>query len=297
MTPEEIRSQIALVQRSSRQTAIALVCVAVLALVFTMVNVTLFAIGEQVPGAIAWLLDPMASVALGSMILAEGTLARFGCNSGPWANAVKWYAGLATWAMNIWSSAAAHSAAGVLLHSVAPGIVLGLAAAAPVVRRQFAAVVSDLEQELRDIDDERARQQAMEIAREQAERERIHRERQVLAEVESKERVAKIEQERLERQTLELARIQLEHQERIQADAAVTTALTPASDSKPRDSSRPVERREVDLDRLIEQARPLVAQGLGRAAIQAKLKTTEHWARKAIEGARKDRTPLRAVSR
>lgn len=276
MAPDEIRSQIALVHRSSRQTAVALVCVAVLALVFTMVNVTLFAIGEKVPGAIAWLLDPMASVALGSMILAEGTLARFGRDSGPWANAVKWYAGLATWAMNIWSSAAAHSAAGVLLHSVAPGIVLGLAAATPALRCQFAAVVADLEQELRGIDEERARQDAVA-------QERIHR-----------EQLSRIEQERLERQTIELARIQVEHQERIQANAAVAAAVAPVA---PKDSPRPVERREVDLDQLIELARPLVAQGLGRAAIQAKLKTTEHWARKAIEGARKDRTPLHAVSR
>ncbi|MGH7745549.1 MAG: hypothetical protein ACREQ5_12275 [Candidatus Dormibacteria bacterium] len=137
------------VMRMGRHGVQVLAVVLVLALVFTMVNVQQFAAqGQPVGGVqwfIAWLLDPMASITMAAAIVFEGLLADHGRPKEPWLNATKWYAGVATWTMNIWSSAAAGSLAGVVLHSVAPGILLGLAEAAPRVRRSMAVVIADLE--------------------------------------------------------------------------------------------------------------------------------------------------------
>jgi hypothetical protein len=121
--------------------------VLVLALVFTMVNVQQFAAVGQSLGSfqwwIAWLLDPMASITMGAAIVYEGLLADFGRSVG-WLTATKWYAGIATWAMNIWTSLVNAIPSGVLLHSVAPGLVLLLAEAAPRVRAHLAEITGEL---------------------------------------------------------------------------------------------------------------------------------------------------------
>lgn len=121
--------------------------VLVLALVFTMVNVQQFAAAGQPLDSfqwwIAWLLDPMASITMGAAIVYEGLLADFGRTVG-WLTATKWYAGIATWAMNIWVSLVGVVPSGVLLHSVAPGLVLLLAEAAPRVRAHLAEITVEL---------------------------------------------------------------------------------------------------------------------------------------------------------
>jgi hypothetical protein len=128
----------------------SLALVLVLALLFTMVNVATFAAaGHPVDSFqwwIAWLLDPMASITMGTAIVFEGLLAGYGRHVG-WLTATKWYAGLCTWAMNIWVSLTSRSLAGVLLHSVAPGLVLLLAEAAPRVRQHMAEIVHELRQD------------------------------------------------------------------------------------------------------------------------------------------------------
>lgn len=128
----------------------SLALVLVLALLFTMVNVATFAAaGHPVASFqwwIAWLLDPMASITMGTAIVFEGLLAGYGRKVG-WLTATKWYAGLCTWAMNVWVSVTSGSLAGVLLHSVAPGLVLLLAEAAPRVRQHMAEIVHELRQD------------------------------------------------------------------------------------------------------------------------------------------------------
>ncbi|MGH3525765.1 MAG: hypothetical protein ACRDQ6_00440 [Pseudonocardiaceae bacterium] len=137
------------VLRMGRHGVQVLAVVLVLALVFTMVNVQQFAArGHPQYGVqwwIAWLLDPMASLTMAAAIVFEGLLADYGKPKVQWLTITKWYAGVATWGMNIWASAATHSLAGIWLHSVAPGLVLGLAEAAPRVRRHMAAIIEDLE--------------------------------------------------------------------------------------------------------------------------------------------------------
>jgi hypothetical protein len=152
------------------------VTVALLALAFTMVNVQLFAAsGHRVDSFewwISWLLDPMASITMGTAIVFEGVLAGYDRKEG-WLAATKWYAGGCTWAMNIWSSLVAASPSGVLLHSVAPGLVLLLAEAAPRVRRMLTEIVAGLERQA--VDAEQARRDAQ-LAVDRAEHEARQRE-------------------------------------------------------------------------------------------------------------------------
>ncbi|MBV9059430.1 MAG: hypothetical protein JO296_08420 [Pseudonocardiales bacterium] len=125
-----------------------LAIVMTLALVFTMVNVQQFAAqGHPEFGVqwwIAWLLDPMASLTMVAAIVYEGLLSDYGKLRVVWLEITKWYAGIGTWGMNIWSSAAVSSWHGVWLHSIAPGIALGLAQAAPRVRRHIAEILEEL---------------------------------------------------------------------------------------------------------------------------------------------------------
>lgn len=114
------------------------------ALLFTATNVTLFAVAHGTPWFIAWLLDPLASVALLAVLVGDGVLSRHGLRSGPWAAAVKLGAGSATWAMNVWESVTARDPAAVLLHSIAPALLIGLAHATPAYRIGFAVVLGRL---------------------------------------------------------------------------------------------------------------------------------------------------------
>lgn len=139
------------VVRMGRHGVQVLAVVLVLALVFTMVNVQQFAAqGQPVRSFewwISWLLDPMASLTMAAAIVFEGLLADYGKPKVPWLIATKWYAGIATWGMNIWTSLVDTIPSGMLLHSVAPGLVLLLAEAAPRVRRAMAEIVIDAERD------------------------------------------------------------------------------------------------------------------------------------------------------
>jgi hypothetical protein len=147
MTTTDHRAEAEWLTRMARWGAYALTTVAVLALVFTMVNVQQFAAAGHPVGSfqwfIAWLLDPMASITLGTAIVWRSVLADHNRNE-PWLNATMWYAGIATYVMNTWASWAAGSPSGVVLHSVAPGLILLLAESAPRVRRHFAEIRAEL---------------------------------------------------------------------------------------------------------------------------------------------------------
>jgi hypothetical protein len=148
-TPTECHDQIAWLEKITRAGTRVLVIVLALALVFTMVNVQQFAsTGHQFPSFqwwIAWLLDPMASLTMASAIVFEWTLASYGRREA-WLTATKWFAGLATLVMNVWSSFFGDSASpsGVVLHLVAPGLLLFLAEAAPRAHKQLAGIIAEL---------------------------------------------------------------------------------------------------------------------------------------------------------
>ncbi|MFF7248966.1 hypothetical protein ACFZBU_34225 [Embleya sp. NPDC008237] len=144
-------------RRADRGLTVALLIVGGLALVFTCVNVTLFAIEHGTAWYIAWLLDPMVSLSLGAVLLADGFL---GDRPGGSATALRLFAGLATWAMNVWGSVWPDGsfgvprypdAAGIVLHSVPPVLLILLAEAVTVYRRRIADLIGKLEEEAADL--------------------------------------------------------------------------------------------------------------------------------------------------
>jgi hypothetical protein len=117
-----------------------------LGLAFTMVNVQQFAAAGSerwsLPWLAAWLLDPMVSLVLIAVLRAEQVTARWQVpETGPWATRTKWFAFTATYVMNTWSSWAKVDAAGIVLHSVPPILVLAAAEAGPYLRDRLTEAV------------------------------------------------------------------------------------------------------------------------------------------------------------
>ena len=144
----DLTAEMRRVRRTGELIDRALFTVAAGALAFTSTNVTLFALAHGTPWFIGWLLDPLASVTMLAVLIGDGVLSRHGITAGWWPATVKLSAGLSTWAMNVWSSVAAHDPAAVLLHSIAPGLLIGLAHAAPVYRIGFRTVLDRLAAQL-----------------------------------------------------------------------------------------------------------------------------------------------------
>jgi hypothetical protein len=100
----------------------------VLGLCFTMTNVQQFAAAgarvESLAWWSAWLLDPMVSLVLLAVLRAEQVTTRYQVSTGVWPRVAKWALLSATYVMNTWVSWAAGSASGVVLHTVAPLVVV-----------------------------------------------------------------------------------------------------------------------------------------------------------------------------
>ncbi|TCP56975.1 hypothetical protein EV191_101925 [Tamaricihabitans halophyticus] len=116
-----------------------------LGLGFTMVNVQTFA-AEGAPAwslawLAAWLLDPMVSVVLIGVLRAEQVTGRWEVRTGGWVRLTKWFAFVATYVMNTWRSWEHGDAAGIVLHSVPPLLVLSASEAAPRLREALTEAV------------------------------------------------------------------------------------------------------------------------------------------------------------
>ncbi|WP_027946058.1 hypothetical protein [Amycolatopsis taiwanensis] len=109
-----------------------------LGLAFTMANVQHFAAAGSpvwsLPWLTAWLLDPTVSLVLLAILRAEQVTARYQVHAGRWVRCAKWLTLAATYVMNTWSSYAAGSLSGVVLHSVPPLVVFAAAEAITEVR-------------------------------------------------------------------------------------------------------------------------------------------------------------------
>ncbi|RST00317.1 hypothetical protein [Streptomyces sp. WAC05950] len=147
--------QIAALSGLLSRLTLVLVVVASVALVFTASNVTMFAIDHHVSVWIAWLLDPMVAVALGTVLIFDGRLSEYGLYPSGWATVLRWFAGLGTWVMNCWTSLwPAGSSfgiprevdpAGLVLHSVPPVLLIVLAEAISHYRHQILTKITELQ--------------------------------------------------------------------------------------------------------------------------------------------------------
>lgn len=180
------------------------------ALIFTCVNVTRFAMTHDIPWYVAWMLDPLASLALVTVLYVDGVLAQQG-NYKPsgWPFLLRWTAGLSTWVMNCWTSLFPDGhfhlvpqkpdAGGILLHSIAPVLLILLSEAASGYRRHVTKNLA-LHQTIVDAFD---RSQKAEKERERDEknaRDREQREEHNAREREARERQREIEERELARQ-------------------------------------------------------------------------------------------------
>jgi hypothetical protein len=144
-TPDPVDEARALLRTLTR----ALTAVAVLALTFTAVNVTRLAVRHGVPWPTALLLDPMLALALGTCLTVDARLAELGATPPGWAIALRWFAGLAAWTLNIWESvwpattsemAGTHrntDPTGITLHSIPPALLVLVSEAVAAYRRRI----------------------------------------------------------------------------------------------------------------------------------------------------------------
>lgn len=142
---KKARADTADLERIDRLLTTVLVVLGFGGLIFTAVNVTLFAIEHDTHPGIAWMLDPLVSLALLGVLFVDGKLAAHGYKPSGWPFALRWFAGLATWLMNCWGSLYPKGEftgwpdradpAGLLLHSVIPFLVILLAEAGAGYRK------------------------------------------------------------------------------------------------------------------------------------------------------------------
>jgi hypothetical protein len=139
----------------------ALAGVAVMTLVFTAVNVTLFATRRGVPWPIALLLDPMVALALSAVLYADARLAAWNLRPPAWSAALRWFTGTAATLMNTWESIwptdpsssptdhgpglfgwpTAPDPAGILLHAVPTVLLILLTETTAAYRRTVAPLL------------------------------------------------------------------------------------------------------------------------------------------------------------
>ncbi|RZQ64207.1 hypothetical protein [Amycolatopsis suaedae] len=135
------------VEKVRRQVNAAIWAGILLGLAFTMVNVQQFAAEGAPPWSLAWvsawLLDPMVSVVLVAVLLAEQVTSRYQVmDLGGWVHATKWFAFLATYVMNTWKSWTVLDAAGIVLHSIPPALVFLASETAPMLRDRLTEAVT-----------------------------------------------------------------------------------------------------------------------------------------------------------
>ncbi|MGW2331666.1 hypothetical protein ACWC5C_38780 [Streptomyces sp. NPDC001700] len=203
------------------------------ALIFTCVNVTRFGVSHEIPWYIAWMLDPLASLALITVLYVDGVLAEHGGDYKPggWPFLLRWTAGLSTWVMNCWTSLYPDGhfhfvpqkpdAGGILLHSVAPALLILLAEAATGYRKyatrrrgELTAIIARFEAAAateREAAAKRAREKSeredakkREAVEREAQREREREEREAARE--EREENARLERERRKAENEEAAR-------------------------------------------------------------------------------------------
>ncbi|MFD0801962.1 hypothetical protein ACFQZU_11640, partial [Streptomonospora algeriensis] len=145
---------IARIRRAARRLDAALTAVAAGALAFSTVTVARLAIDHGVPAWIAWMLEPLVGIALWAALSSDAVLARYGRTSGWRAWLLRTFTGAATLVTNIWGSVFAAprpghltwdpDPTGIVLHAIAPVLLILLAEAAPRYRAAFAAITATL---------------------------------------------------------------------------------------------------------------------------------------------------------
>ncbi|KOV10739.1 hypothetical protein ADK60_37550 [Streptomyces sp. XY431] len=237
------------------------------ALIFTCANVTIFAMKHDIPGWIAWMLDPMASLALITVLYVDGVLAEQGGDerAGTWPFLLRWFAGVSTWLMNSWTSLYPDGkftlipehpdAGGLLLHSVAPFLLITMAEASSGYRKYLARRLGELRGTVQAFEDQQQAVKAERERRTREENERAERERQEAERAEREDR--RLREEREHEQHLESERAREAAQIARIAAAAETERLREQAGLENARAQREAEKaraeREAEIERLREE--------------------------------------------
>jgi hypothetical protein len=131
------------VERSARLITRTLLLGLGLGFAFTSTNVQAFVAGGAHPDQItwwaAWLMEPMLVLVVVSLLRAQAVMSRHGVSSGPWLKGTLFMAGLFTYLMNTWESWSALDRTGIVLHSIAPIVVICAAEVLTELRERLAA--------------------------------------------------------------------------------------------------------------------------------------------------------------
>ncbi|MER5353424.1 hypothetical protein ABT093_24200 [Kitasatospora sp. NPDC002551] len=266
------QKSLAKLERLGEMITRALVAIGVGALVFTCVNVTKFAMSHDIPGWIAWMLDPLASLALITVLYVDGVLTEQGGDRAKgWPFVLRWFAGASTWLMNSWTSLYPDGhftlvpkhpdAGGLLLHSVAPFLLIILAEASSGYRAYLAKRLEALRALIQAYEDQEqaARKEREERAR--AEREKTE---QAALDAQRAEREEQRERERAAERAALAERASKAEIERLREQAGIEDAKAQREAEKER------REREAEIERLREQRELENARTL-REAEQARI--------------------------
>lgn len=91
-----------------------------------------------------WALGLMTDAAFVLAISADAALSKHGMNGGKWPAAFRWVTGTASLFLNTWESVAMKDWVGVAIHSISPVILVCAAEVAPIYRRKFRELESQL---------------------------------------------------------------------------------------------------------------------------------------------------------
>uniref|UniRef100_UPI002F90C80F hypothetical protein n=1 Tax=Kitasatospora indigofera TaxID=67307 RepID=UPI002F90C80F len=248
------------------------------ALIFTCINVTLFAMSHDIPGWIAWMLDPMASLALITVLYVDGVLAEQGGErAGTWPFLLRWFAGISTWLMNSWTSLYPDGvfalipkhpdAGGLLLHSVAPFLLITMAEASSGYRKYLARRLGELRETAQAFEDQQQATKTERERRTREENERAERDRREAEQAEREDRRRREEREhgeRLERERMreaaEVARI---------ASQTETARLREQAELENARAQREAEKTRAEREAEIERLREATALENARALREA----------------------------
>lgn len=297
---DKARKAIADLERTERLVTTVLVVLGLGGLIFTAVNVTLFAIDHHTHPGIAWMLDPLVSLALLGVLFIDGKLAAHGYKPNGWPFVLRWFAGLSTWLMNCWASLYPDGKftgwpdhadpAGLLLHSVIPFLVILLAEAGAGYRKFSTGKkqqhLDTLELFKNQQEDKRRIEQEAARRRDEADRASKEAERQRAADLVAEEKRAAIEGAKARDLAEAKAReIQAE------ADAKARSAEEARKDAEARrhaDAEAREHQARIDRETADHQAE-LDRQRIRAEAEAEALKTQAAAGAKAAEDAREER--------
>ncbi|MDT0449965.1 hypothetical protein [Streptomyces hesseae] len=201
---EDTQKALAQLQHVGTLVTTALLALGSGGLAFTCVNVTVFASRHEVPSFIAWMLDPLGSLALLVVLYVDGVLTPQGYRPKGWPFLLRWFAGFSIWLMNCWQSLypdgvfswwpTAPDHAGLLLHSFVPFLVIFLAEAGAGYRKYLAERTAELKTVIHGYEERQRHDQRQ-------------REQEALAERRRAEERAQQDTEREAREAAEAARI------------------------------------------------------------------------------------------